>query len=183
MRLTDQGPQTWSTELPMAQALAEAAVANSVFTLQSFWTASLEAEEMGDITRALEIHERILDEVGRSYVAYLRAGWLNYQAGGYIKALEFYEKASRRSPGSVAPLFGAMSCYVAMGDPCNTSRVIKAIIDLDGLDKADSARLAELRPTIDFNLQPSFSPAVLDPSRVERATALQLDDARQNQYA
>lgn len=145
-----------SVEFPPAQAVAEDAVEKSVYTLQDFWMASLDAERVGDITHALELLERILDEVGRSYAAYLRAGWLHYQAGGYTKALEFYEKASRCSPGADTPLFGAMGCYVAMGDTYNATRVIKVIIDLDQLGESVSTELAALQDSGDFHVLPPF---------------------------
>lgn len=161
MRVMNEYQKACSAEFSRVQALAEAAVAKSVGTLQAFWMASIEAEEAGDITRALEIHGRILDEVGRSYVAYLRSGWLHGQAGGYVKSLEYYEKASRRSPGSVAPLFGAMGCYVAMGDSYNASRMVKTIIDLDVMDEATSLQFAALRPNEPYEVLAQSEPVLM----------------------
>ncbi len=132
--------QVYMKEFPRAQAVAEAAVEQSIVALQELWTLSLDAEKAGDVSRALEIHDLILDEAGRSYLAYLRAGWLHYRAGGYVKSLEYYGKAARRSPGSVAPLFGAMGCHVAMGESEEAARLVKAVIDLEGLDKVAAAQ-------------------------------------------
>lgn len=143
-----------------AQETAEETVYDNVYALQTYWAASLDVEQAGDITQALEIHERILAEAGHSYTAYLRAGWLHSRAGGYLRSLEFYGKAARCAPGAVAPLFGAMGCHVAMGDAFNASKVIKAIIDLDALNETASAQLVELCAPADFHsLSPFLHPA------------------------
>jgi tetratricopeptide (TPR) repeat protein len=107
--------------------------ASNGFILQTIWAESIDAELEGDISLALDIHEQILPVVGKSYAAYLRAGWLHYQAGGYRKSLEFYELAAGCSPGDIAPLFGAMDCYVAMGDSFHASERIKKILDLEAM--------------------------------------------------
>lgn len=161
MQVAEQKRTLLRKEYSAAQFLAEVAVADSVHKLEVWWNESLEAERIGDITRALEIHDRILSEVGRSYVAYLRAGWLNAQAGGYRKALEYYEKASRRSPGSVAPLFGAMGCYVAMGDPINASRMVKSIVAIDEL-----SNVIPLHAPNNFYAQPPMPYNTVDRSRM-----------------
>lgn len=148
-----------SQEFTLAQALAEAAVVDCVASLQVEWVESLAAEQAGDITKALEHHDHILDEVGRSYVAYLRAGWLHYRAGGYNKAIEFYEKAARRSPGSVAPLFGAMGCHVAMGDAHNASKLVQTILSLEEMDDEPPSLLATYHASNNFYSLPAF----LDP--------------------
>ncbi|MCF7848363.1 MAG: hypothetical protein K9M45_05885 [Kiritimatiellales bacterium] len=129
---------------PLALAMVEAAVADSVAALHMCWRESLEAERAGDISLALEIHKQILSEVGKTYVVNLRAGWLYYQTGGYSKALECYEKAARSFPEAVAPLLGAMCCQLAMGKPYSAARLVKEIIDIDGLNDAAPMQLASL---------------------------------------
>lgn len=124
--------------------------------LQSIWRESVDAELDGDISLALEIHEQILAVIGSSYEAFLREGWLHYQAGGYTRALEFYEKASDQSPGSVAPLFGRMVCHVAMADSVKAVPLMKAVIDLEGLDRNSSMLPPSLLTMNTFrSLQPS----------------------------
>jgi tetratricopeptide (TPR) repeat protein len=138
-------------EYPAVQAVAEAAIERSMAGLQHLWKLSLDAEKVGDFTQALQIHDHILKEAGRSYLAYLRAGWLHYRAGGYLQALEFYGKAARRSPGSVAPLFGAMGCHVALGEAEEAARLVKAVIDLEGLE--NSPVVQEYTPSLPQHFQ------------------------------
>lgn len=95
--------------------------------LYELWRQSYEAELTGEFTRALEIHRRILSRVGTSYAAYLRAGWLHYQAGGYSRSLHFYVKALLLSPGEKAPLCGIKNCHLAMGNKEAAARAANAL--------------------------------------------------------
>jgi tetratricopeptide (TPR) repeat protein len=111
---------------------------------QELWGESLEAETGNDLAQALEIHERILPMVGKSYAAYLREGWLLYRMGDYKKALPFYEKASGISSGAISPLYGAMNCYVAMDNASKATRAAKAILVIDELNYTANLQLAAL---------------------------------------
>jgi tetratricopeptide (TPR) repeat protein len=85
-------------------------------SLRALWDESYEAEQAGDIRRALDIHEQILNRELASYDALLRAGWLHYQTASYSLALHFYIRALSVASGEVAPLCGMINCHLALGD-------------------------------------------------------------------
>ncbi len=105
--------------------------AEDVASLQELWVESHQAELAGRITRALEIHEQILSRIGTSYAAYLRAGWLHYQAGGYRRSMHFYVTAMLLSPEDCSPLYGMRNCYAAMGDAEAVARITRVICTTD----------------------------------------------------
>ncbi|VGO21186.1 tetratricopeptide repeat protein [Pontiella sulfatireligans] len=122
--------------------ISESIVEGGSYILQTIWNESLDAELDGDLTLALEIHGQILTVVGRSCTAYLRAGWLHYQAGGFKQALKFYGKAAECSPDSTAPLLGAMGCYASMADSVESTRLAKKIARLDEEKRSSKADAA-----------------------------------------
>ena len=112
-------------------------------SVSELWQESLAAETNGNYAAALDIHEQILPKVGITYLASLRAGWLNYMIGRYPDALRFYEKASQQSSGTITPLYGAMNCHDALGDSARVIRVAKAILVINELDYTANRKLAE----------------------------------------
>ena len=78
-------------------------------------SASKCAEELGDYSLALEYHELLMNTVGLNYSSCSRAAWLNFQAGGFRKALDFYKAAAACVPDACEPVLGALDCCVAMG--------------------------------------------------------------------
>lgn len=128
----------------LALLLSGISVAQAEDSIQDLWTASLKAEQNNDLSEALELHERILPMVGRSYAAYLREGWLLYSSGGYKQALVYYEKASGISSGALSPLYGAMNSHVALNNTDKAVRVAKAILVIDELNYTANLQLASL---------------------------------------
>ena len=124
--------------------------------LREYWQESVDVERVGDFTKALELHEQILAEVVCSYEMCLRAGWLHYQAGGFQQSIYFYDEASRCCPEAIAPLFGAMGCYVAMGDLYHATLLVKAIVELDEVKPYASPRDAVMDATREFHVTPDF---------------------------
>jgi tetratricopeptide (TPR) repeat protein len=143
-----------------------------ILILREYWQESIDLEQIGDFTKALELHEQILAEVGCSYEAYLRAGWLHYQAGGYPQAIQFFDIASENFPEAVAPRFGAMGCYVAMADSYHAARMVKAIIELDGVKSYATPRDAVIDAAHEFHMVPDFLKQPIEtPVRQERVGA------------
>jgi len=77
------------------------------------FTKSLEMENKGDLSSALDEALKILVMEERNYPATLRAGWLYYRLGNYPRSAAKYRKARALSPRAVEPLAGLLLPLVA----------------------------------------------------------------------
>lgn len=123
---------------------ALSSLASAGTAASDLWTQSLKAESDGDYANALKIHLKIFPMVGTSYSVSLRAGWLCYMNEDYKHAIQCYQKAASLSTGALAPLYGAMNCYIAQQRTENVVKVAKAILVLDELNYIANKQLAEV---------------------------------------
>lgn len=77
------------------------------------FTKSLEMENKGDLSSALDETLKILVMEERNYPANLRAGWLYYRLGNYPRSAAKYRKAHTLARSAVEPLAGLLLPLVA----------------------------------------------------------------------
>ena len=91
--------------------------------IEALWDKSRNAEEKGNLTRAIEIQKQIISLGGPTYAAIFRLASLYYRNKNYEGALDFYEQAWSISDSRDWPLEGMRNCYQAMGDSTTFNQI------------------------------------------------------------
>ncbi len=116
------------------------AAALSATPVQDSYT--LEGER--NFAKALELMEGLAASEPRNYLAHLRAGWLAYLSGQYVKSEVFYRKALVIAPDSIEPRMGLMLPLMALGRYVEAETAGRSGMEKDPKNYTIRSRLAQI---------------------------------------
>jgi len=95
------------------------------------WQESVTAETNGDSALAMEKLMSYAKNGGDSYLANLRAGWLNYSDKKYDEAARFYATASKLQANALNPRLGLLNVAQAKSDVAAATAAAEAVIKIE----------------------------------------------------
>lgn len=95
------------------------------------WQESVTAESGGDAAGAMEKLLAYGKGGGDSYLANLRAGWLNYSAQKYDEAGRFYTVAAKLQTNAMNPRIGLLNVAQAKGDTVAATTAAEAVLKIE----------------------------------------------------
>lgn len=99
--------------------------------LGKLWQESVTAESNGDAPQAMEKLMAYAKGGGDSYLANLRAGWLNYSAQKYEDAARYYTTAAKLQPNALNPRLGLLNVAQAKSDVAAATATADAVLKIE----------------------------------------------------
>jgi tetratricopeptide (TPR) repeat protein len=117
--------------IAIAVAAPEASQKSREEDLGKLWQESVTAESNGDSAVAMEKLMTYAKNGGDTYLANLRAGWLNYSEKKYDDAGRFYATASKLQANALNPRLGLLNVAQAKGDVANATAAADAVLKIE----------------------------------------------------
>lgn len=95
------------------------------------WQESVTAEGNGDTALAMEKLMAYAKNGGDTYLANLRAGWLNYSEKKYEDAGRFYTTAAKLQTNALNPRLGLLNVAQAKGDVATATAAADAVLKIE----------------------------------------------------
>ena len=100
-------------------------------TLGALWQESVSKEGSGEHAEALRLASQYLKDGGDSYLATMRAAWLNYGQKNYDEAARYYANAMRIQPGALSPRLGLLTVAKDKQDAQGVSKAAELVLALE----------------------------------------------------
>jgi len=97
--------------------------------VRAAFSTSYALEKNADYIDAIAQLKKVYDE--KSYEINLRLGWLDYEAGYYLEAMSYYQKAINLMPFAIEPRFGFVLPATAVGDMDKVEAQYNKILEVD----------------------------------------------------
>ncbi|OYV04064.1 MAG: hypothetical protein CFE26_18900 [Verrucomicrobiales bacterium VVV1] len=117
--------------IAIAVAASESAQKSREEEIGKLWQQSVTAESNGDSAAAMEKLMIYAKNGGDSYLANLRAGWLNYSEKKYDEAARFYASAAKLQTNALNPRLGLLNVAQAKGDVAAATAAADAILKIE----------------------------------------------------
>lgn len=99
--------------------------------LGEFWSASVKAEENKNYDESIAAMKAFRESGGDAFLAMLRLGWLQYQAGRYLDAYKAYEKAGSLAPLSLNARLGSLNAAQSLLDVRATVVAAEGVLKIE----------------------------------------------------
>ena len=123
----------------VALLLTQAGRSQTQEALVSAFSKSYKAENEGDYSKASEVIKRVFNK--DSYEINLRLGWLNYKAGVFAEAENYYRRAIQIMPYGIEARFGIIFPLTSMGKLDQAIQMYEEILKIDPQNSVANFRL------------------------------------------